>query len=134
MCLLYQGRKLLHALCQMETRQTSVQFKNWLTVYEQCSFFQAKGVQKHIYKMNEDSQWPVILSLIPTRRLALVFMLLFVPVGVASFYWFKGEINWFSDYVQVPDLNYYLSPVIVSIFVSVFKCINSFVLKCYQAI
>ena len=34
--------------------------------------------------------------------------------AVASFFWFKGKITWFSDYVQVPDLNYYLTPVIVS--------------------
>ena len=34
--------------------------------------------------------------------------------AVASFFWFKGKITWFNDYVQVPDLNYYLTPVIVS--------------------
>ncbi|XP_076436221.1 choline transporter-like protein 2 [Babylonia areolata] len=34
-------------------------------------------------------------------------------VFVGSFFWFQGKITWFSDYVQVPELNYYLTPVII---------------------
>ncbi|XP_076454507.1 choline transporter-like protein 2 [Babylonia areolata] len=34
-------------------------------------------------------------------------------VFVGAFFWFKGKITWFDDYVNVPSLNYYLTPVII---------------------
>ncbi|PVD22194.1 hypothetical protein C0Q70_17999 [Pomacea canaliculata] len=34
-------------------------------------------------------------------------------IFVASFFWFRGSIPWFSSYVKVPELNYYLTPVIM---------------------
>lgn len=60
-----------------------------------------------------------LLGLTLTKRRSPVFLsfFLFFPSSqvVGSFFWFRGSIPWFSSYVKVPELNYYLTPVIVSV-------------------
>nr|KAG5694576.1 hypothetical protein BaRGS_032521 [Batillaria attramentaria] len=55
----------------------------------------------------------IVLDKVTDFLLFLSKLVCTAGVFLASFFWFKGQITWFSDYVEVPELNYYLTPVII---------------------
>nr|XP_034302606.1 choline transporter-like protein 2 isoform X2 [Crassostrea gigas] len=56
----------------------------------------------------------VVLDKITDYVLFLSKLLVTASVGVAAYFWFQGKVTYFSNYVPT-NLNYYITPVIVSI-------------------